>query len=65
MPGGMGFMTFMTVVIAKPSEKQIRQDVQQMRKAAKSIASSPESARSFLLKKGYITRDNKLSRKYG
>jgi len=55
----------MTVVIAKPSEQQVRKEVQAMKKAAKHISSSPAKARSFLIQKGYITKDNKLTRRYG
>lgn len=55
----------MTVVIAKPSEQQVKKEVQVMREAAKSISSTPAKARSFLIEKGYITKDNKLTSKYG
>jgi len=61
----MGFMNFMTVVIAKPSEQQVKKEVRVMLEAAKNISGTHAKARSFLIEKGYITRDNKLTRKYG
>jgi len=64
-PKRMGFMNFMTVVIAKPSEQQVKKEVQAMRAAATRISSTQEKARSFLIEKGYITKGNKLTRKYG
>ena len=43
----------------------MKKEVHAMREAAKTISSSPAKARSFLIEKGYITKDNKLTRKYG
>jgi hypothetical protein len=64
-PQRLGSLRFMTVVIAKPSERQVKKEVQGMRQAAKSLASSPAKARAFLIEKGYITQGNKLTRRYG
>ena len=62
---GVGFMDRMTVVIAKLSERQMKKEVNAMREAAKSISMTPAKARSFLIEKGFITKANKLTRKYG
>lgn len=54
----------MTIVISKPSEAEVKKDIRSMRKAARRIQSSPEAARAFLLKHGFITKDNKLHKRY-
>jgi len=54
----------MTVVIAEPSKKQIRKEITAMKQAGKRINASPETARAFLFKHGFITKDSKLHRRY-
>jgi len=54
----------MTVLIAKPSAKQVQQEIRAMKKAGKRINATPASARAFLLKHGFITKDSKLHPRY-
>lgn len=59
-----GFFPSMTVVIAKPSERQVQKQVKAMREAARKLAAFPDKGRAFLVKKGFVTKSNKLTRKY-
>jgi hypothetical protein len=54
----------MTIVLAKPTEKQVRKEVRAMRKAAVKVAATRESARAFLRKHGFITKANRLTKRY-
>ena len=42
----------MTVVIAKPSERQVEKQVKAMREAARKLAASPDKGRAFSRQKG-------------
>ena len=55
----------MTLVITKQSSAEVRKEIRAMKAVAQKINSSKESARSFLLKNGFITADNKLDKRYG
>jgi hypothetical protein len=54
----------MTIVIARPSEAQMRKEIRIMNRAGERLSKSPEAARAFLLKYGFITKDNKLHKQY-
>jgi hypothetical protein len=54
----------MTVVIAKPSEQQMRQELRALRAAGKRVNATPGSARAFLRKHGFLTKDGKLHPQY-
>ena len=54
----------MTVVIARPSEKQVRQEIRAMNAVGKRINATPASAKAFLLKHGFITKAGKLHPRY-
>ena len=54
----------MTLVIAKPSEKQVQQEIRVMKEAGKRINATPSSAKAFLLKHGFITKVGKLHPRY-
>lgn len=54
----------MVAVIPKRSARQIQHEVKAMNKAAKEINKSAASARSFLQKNGFITKQNKVSAHY-
>ena len=54
----------MTVVIAKPSKEQVRQEIRAMKAAGKRVNASPASAKAFLLKHGFITKNGQLHRRY-
>ncbi len=60
----MGFCEGMTLVLSTPNEKKVRAEIREMKKAGKEIRKSKESAHAFLLKYGFITKDNKLSPRY-
>ncbi len=56
----------MTIVIAKPSDKEIRKELKAIKSASRKIASSPESAKAYLIKQGFLTKDGKkLHSRYG
>jgi hypothetical protein len=54
----------MTVVLAKPSEKQVKTEIRAMKSAAKEISVSTKTAREFLRRHGFITKDNSLHQRY-
>ena len=54
----------MTVVIAKPSDKQVKQEIRVMKEAGKRINATPSTAKAFLLKHGFMTKDGKLHPRY-
>lgn len=55
----------MTVVVAQPSDAEVRKEIRAIKEAASKINSSQKKARAFLLAHGFITADNKLSKRYG
>jgi len=55
----------MTVIVAKPSETEVRKEIRALKETAQRISASKVTAREFLLKNGFITRDNKLNKRYG
>ena len=54
----------MTIVLAKPSAAEVRKEIRAMRQASKEIFTSKKATRAFLIKGGYITKDNKLAPAY-
>lgn len=52
----------MTVVLVKPTRKEVRKDVKAMRTASAKILQSRETARGFLQKNGYITKSGILTK---
>ena len=54
----------MVAVITKRSAAQIRTEVQIIKKAGNEINKSTKSAREFLHKHGFITKDNKVAKHY-
>ena len=57
-------MNRMVAVIAKRSATQVQTEVQTIKKAGNEINKSTKSARAFLRKNGFITRDNKVAKHY-
>lgn len=56
----------MTIVIAKPSDEQVKRELRAIKAAAKKINATPEKARAFLVKTGFLTKDGKrLHPRYG
>ncbi|MBI2497020.1 MAG: hypothetical protein HYV75_03550 [Opitutae bacterium] len=54
----------MTVLIAKPSEKQVQNEIRAMKQTGKRINATPAKAKAFLLKHGFITKDGRLHPRY-
>lgn len=54
----------MTIVVAKPSAAQVQKEIRVMRRSAAELRKSPEELRAFLRKHGFITKDNKLHKRY-
>ena len=54
----------MTIVLAGRSEAKAENDLRDMRKAMRKITASKKSARAFLIKHGFITKNNKLTKRY-
>lgn len=46
-------------------EEEGRRRIELMKEAGEEICKTPESARKFLIKNGYITEDGKLTKQYG
>jgi hypothetical protein len=61
---GVGLTQIMISVIAKRSAAQVRSEVRAIKKAGNEINKSAKSARGFLLKNGFITKDNKVGKQY-
>lgn len=57
-------LSVMVAVIPKRTARQVRQEVRAMNKAARQINKSAASARKFLHKNGFITKQNKVSAHY-
>lgn len=54
----------MTVVVAKPSQAEIKEEVKAMREASSKLLASRKSAREYLVSHGFITPSGRLSRTY-
>ena len=46
------------------SAKEIEKEIREIKAAGREIRKSQKSARAFLLKHGFITKDNKVGKKY-
>ncbi len=55
----------MNVVVTKPNEADTRKEVRALKAASVKVMASKASARRFLIKNGFITAGNKLSKRYG
>jgi hypothetical protein len=54
----------MVAVISKRSSRQVKTELRAIKKAGAEISKSPATARAFLRKNGFITRSNKVSKRY-
>lgn len=54
----------MTFVVAKPSKAEVRREIRVLKETTRRVTTSPEAARAFLLRGGFITSQKKLSAKY-
>ncbi len=54
----------MAAVIFKRSPSQVKIEVDAIKRAGSEISKSAETARAFLRKHGFITKDNKLTKRY-
>lgn len=56
----------MTIVIASNAEKQAKADIRAIKAHSKKLKGSPDAARAFLVKHGFLTKDGKrLHPRYG
>jgi hypothetical protein len=55
----------MTTISATPDAKRLRQEIPVIKKAARKIAADPLKAREFLRRGGFVTKSNKLTKRYG
>jgi hypothetical protein len=56
----------MTIVLTKPTEQQVRHELRVMDRASRKLTKSPKTARAFLVKHGFLTKDGKqLHARYG
>lgn len=58
-------LLLMTVVASKPDNRQLRAEIPVIQKAARRHLESPEKARQFLIKGGFMTKGGKLPKRYG
>lgn len=54
----------MFITVFKRSSSEVKREVRAIKEAGREICKTPETARAFLLKHGFITKTNKLSKKY-
>lgn len=54
----------MIFTVCKRSASEVAKEVKAMKQASAEICKSPESARAFLLEHGFITKANKLAKRY-
>jgi hypothetical protein len=54
----------MVTVIARRSAAEVKNEIRAIKKAGNEINKSAKSARAFLRKNGFITKDNKVSKHY-
>lgn len=57
-------LTIMVAVIPKRTTSQLKTELRAMKKAGDKINKSPATARAFLRKNGFITKDNKVGKHY-
>lgn len=54
----------MVATLSPRSRAEVKKEVKAIRKAGREIGKSKESTRAWLLKHGYITKDNQLPERY-
>ena len=54
----------MSTVIVSRSKKEVDREIQAMDRASKKITRTKASAKAFLVKHGFITKDGKLTKRY-
>jgi hypothetical protein len=47
------------------TEKQVQEEIDAIRKAGAKIRRTKATARAFMIKHGFITKDGKLTKRYG
>ncbi len=55
----------MKVIASKPDNRQLRAEIPVIQKVARRHLESPEKARQFLIKGGFMTKGGKLLKRYG
>ena len=51
-------------IIARRTPAQAERERKQIRKSMKKLLATPERARAFLIKHGFITKDGKVGKRY-
>jgi len=46
------------------SAKEVAKEIKAIKEAGREICKTPETARAFLVKHGFITKSNKLAKRY-
>ena len=59
------FDSRMTIGIARMTKEEYERELKALRDASKEICRTPETARAFLIKHGFITKSGKLTKRYG
>lgn len=54
----------MTIVFTRPTEAEVKREISAMRATSKRILRSKKTAREYLVKNGFITKDGKLHPRY-
>ncbi len=57
-------LTAMITVVTRRSASQLKTELRAIKKAGDKINKTPATARAFLRKNGFITRDNKVGKHY-
>ena len=60
----MSIMNFMVTVLNPRSEKEVKEEIKKIREAGKRIRKTKASARAFLVKHGFNTKDGELTKRY-
>ena len=55
----------MSTVVDKLSAEEIREEIAAIKRVGKRICKSPESAKAFLVKHGFMTKSGKPTKRYG
>ena len=54
----------MTVILSGIASGQAKKEIRVINEATKRIVESPEKARAYLIEKGFVTKNLKLTKKY-
>lgn len=55
----------MFVLYESMSAREAKREIEGLRRAGKKIRQTPETAKAFLIKHGFITKEGRLTKRYG